>query len=190
MGAPSRWLREIEQPARRRSRLGCIPTFAVRWLSLTLDVRHRSRVMTTTAPHVRFREARERLGLSQEEVAARSGVSSPSVWDLEEIEGELTSCYSPRDLQQLCRVVGLRPAELFGDDITDSPVSAGQLVERIHGECRARGVTMEQFEDVVGWRLSACIDPPESLLEDITVDGLQWLCRELRIDWRRVFLSL
>ena len=30
----------------------------------------------------------------------------------------------------------------------------------------------------------------ESLLEDMTVDGLQWLCRELRIDWRRVLLSL
>jgi hypothetical protein len=33
--------------------------------------------------------------------------------------------------------------------------------------------------------LSACIDPPQRLLEDMTVDGLQWLCRELRIDWRR-----
>ena len=51
------------------------------------------------------------------------------------------------------------------------------------------GVTLEQFEDAVGWRLSACIEPPERLLEDMTVDGLQWLCRELHIDWRRVFLS-
>ena len=146
--------------------------------------------MTATAPHLRFREARERLGLSQEEVAARSGVSSPSVWDLEAIEGELTSCISPRDVQQLCRVVGLRPAELFGDDITEPPVSASELAERIHAERHSRGVTLEQFEDSVGWRLSACIEPPERLLEDMTVDGLQWLCRELHIDWRRVFLCL
>lgn len=155
-----------------------------------IHVRHRSRVMTITVPHVRFKEARERIGLSQEEVAARSGVSSPSVWDLEAIEGELTSCYSPRDLQQLCSVVGLRPVELFGDDITESPVSAYELVQRIHAECRSRAVTLEQFEDTVGWRLSACIEPPERVLEDMTVDGLQWLCRELHIDWRRVFLSL
>jgi DNA-binding XRE family transcriptional regulator len=153
-------------------------------------VRHRSRTVTTIAPHLRFREARERLGLSPDEVASRSGVSSPSIWDLEEIEGELTSCYSPRDIQQLCRVLGIRPVELFADSIAESPVSAGELVQRIHTECRSRGVTLEQFEDAVGWRLSACIEPPEHLLEDMTVDGLQWLCRELRIDWRRVFLGL
>src|SRR5437868_2917350 len=101
--------------------------------------------MTATAPRLRFREARERLGLSQEEVAARSGVSPPCIWDLEEIEGELTSNYSPRDLQQLCRVVGLRPAELFGDDITEPPVSPHELVRRIHEECRSRGIPLEQF---------------------------------------------
>lgn len=106
------------------------------------------------------------------------------------MEGVLTSCHSPRDVQQLCRVVGLRPVGLFGDDITGSGVSAGELAERIHAECRSRGVTLEQFEDSVGWRLSACIEPPERLLEDMTVDGLQWLCRELHLDWRRVFLCL
>ena len=44
---------------------------------------------------------------------------------------------------------------------------------------------VEQFEDAVGWRLSACMDPPEKVVEDLSIDGLQWLCRELRIDWRR-----
>jgi hypothetical protein len=63
-------------------------------------------------------------------------------------------------------------------------------VKHIHTECATRGVTLGQFEDIVGWRLSACIAPPEKLFVDMTVDGLQWLCRELRIDWRRVFLSL
>jgi transcriptional regulator with XRE-family HTH domain len=146
--------------------------------------------MTATTPHLRFREARERIGLSPDEVAARSGVDSPSVWDLEEIEGEITSNYSPRDLQRLCNVIGIRPVELFADSIAESAVSADELVQRIQAECRSRSVTLEQFEDAVGWRLSACIEPPEKLLEDMTVDGLQWLCRELRIDWRRVFLSL
>ena len=60
----------------------------------------------------------------------------------------------------------------------------------IREECRKRGVTLEQFEDAVGWRLSQCMDPPERLLEDMTLDGLQWLCRELGIDWHRVILSL
>ena len=141
--------------------------------------------MNAVAPHVRFREARERLGLSPDEVAAQSGVSDAGVWDIEACEGDLTCCYSPRDVQKFCRVLGIRPVELFGGEISESPVSADELVRLIHEECRSRGITLEQFEDAVGWRLSACIEPPERLLEDMTVDGLQWLCRELRIDWRR-----
>ncbi len=141
--------------------------------------------MATVAPHIRFRAARERLGLSPQEVAAQSGVSDAGVWDIEECEGDLTCCYSPSDLQRFCRVLRLHPAELFGERISEPAVSPEELVRRIHEECRLRGVTLEQFEDAVGWRLSACMDPPQRLLEDMTVDGLQWLCRELRIDWRR-----
>ena len=141
--------------------------------------------MTTVAPHLRFREARERLGLSPEEVATQSGVRDAGVWDIEECEGDLTCCYSPSDVQRFCRVLRIHPSELFGERISEPAVSPDELVRRIREECRSRGVTLEQFEDAVGWRLSACIDPPQRLLEDMTVDGLQWLCRELRIDWRR-----
>ena len=155
-----------------------------------LSVRHRSRTVIATAPHLRFREARERLGLSPDELAARSGVTDAGVWDIEDFAGDLTCCYSPKDVQKFCRVLGIRPVELFADTVAESPVSADELVRLIQAECSSRGVTLEQFEDAVGWRLSACIEPPEDLLEDMTVDGLQWLCRELRIDWRRVFLSL
>jgi len=80
--------------------------------------------------------------------------------------------------------------ELFGADTSESPVSATELVRLIHDQCRSPGVGLEQFEDVVGWRLSACIEPPERLLEDMSIDGLQWLCRELGINWHRGILSL
>jgi transcriptional regulator with XRE-family HTH domain len=141
--------------------------------------------MTTDPPHLRFREARERLGLSPEEVATQSGVRDAGVWDIEECKRDLTCCYSPSDVQRFCRVLRIHPSELFGERISGPAVSPDELVRRIHEECRSRGVTLEQFEDAVGWRLSACIEPPQRLLEDMTVDGLQWLCRELRIDWRR-----
>jgi len=130
--------------------------------------------VTTIAPHIRFQEARERLGLSPDELAARSGVSDAGVWDIEACEGDLTCCYSPSDVRKFCRVLGIRPIELFTDEISEPPVSADELVQLIRAECRSRGVTLEQFEDAVGWRLSACIEPPELLLEDMTVDGLQW----------------
>jgi len=146
--------------------------------------------MNTTAPHLRLQEARERLGLSQDEVAVRSGMSSAEIWDIEAFEDDLTCSHSPKEVQKLCQVLGIRPIDLFGSDITEDPVSAGDLVKRIHAECASRGITLEQFADIVGWHLSACIAPPEKLLADMTVDGLKWLCRELRIDSRRVFLSL
>ena len=141
--------------------------------------------MTATAPHIRFREARERAGLSPDDLAARSGVSDACIWDIESFEGDLTCCYSPSDVQKFCRVLGICPVVLFGGELSEPAVSPDELVTLIHEECHSRGVTLENFEDSVGWRLSACIEPPERLLEDMTVDGLQWLCRELRIDWRR-----
>ncbi len=146
--------------------------------------------MEATTPNLRFREARERLGLSPQEVAERSGVSDAAIWDIEEIDGDLTSCYSPKELQQFCRVLAIRPIELFADEISEPAVSPEELVGPIHDECRSRNITLEQFEDVVEWRLVGFMEPPERLLEEMTLDGLQWLCRELRIDWRRVLLAL
>jgi hypothetical protein len=142
--------------------------------------------MNAISPRLRFREARERVGLSPDDVATRSGISSASVWDIEMCDGDLTECYSLKELHQFCGVLSIRPIDLFEDNISEPAISASELAGRIHEECRLRDVTLEQFEDAVGWRLSQCIEPPERLLDDMTIDGLQWLCRELRIDWRRV----
>jgi hypothetical protein len=112
------------------------------------------------------------------------------VWDIEAVEDELTSCHSPADVRKFCQVLGARPSELFGIVTTEPAVSATDLVTLIKQECHKRGVTLEQFESAVGWRLSQSMDPPERLLHDMTLDGLQWLCRELGIHWHRVILSL
>jgi transcriptional regulator with XRE-family HTH domain len=63
--------------------------------------------MAATSPHIRFRKARERASLSQEEVASQTGISFESIWDIESFEGELSSCYSPKEVQQLCGVLGI-----------------------------------------------------------------------------------
>lgn len=144
----------------------------------------------TVVPSKRFRELRERAGLSIDEAARRIGVQSPCIWDIESFEHEITSCYSPLEVQRFCKALDASPTELFEVATSEPAVSAKELVERIHTECQKRGVTLEQFEDAVGWRLTQCMNPPERLLEDMSLDGLQWLCRELGIDWRRVILSL
>ena len=118
------------------------------------------------------------------------GISSTSDWDIETCENDLSECHSPSEVQRFCRVLGIRPRELFAVEISEPAVSAVELKDLIHEQCRARGVTLEQFEDAVGWRLSECLEPPQRLLEDMTIAGLQWLCRELGIHWHRVILSL
>jgi transcriptional regulator with XRE-family HTH domain len=135
----------------------------------------------------RFRELRERAGLTREEAAARMDVSP---FHIETTDDDFTISYSPADVRRFCEVLDARPSELFGVATPDLPVTAEELVSRIHAECRKRSVTLEQFEDAVGWRLSQCMDPPGRLLEDMTLDGLQWLCRELGINWHRVILGL
>ncbi len=143
--------------------------------------------MKPVAPRIRFRDARERVGLSHDQIVAQSGlpIGASAILDIEACEGDLEN-YSPADIRTLCKVLGISPAELFGESFSEPPVSTDELVKLIRQECLSRGLTLEQFEDVVGWRLSGCIEPPERLLEDISIHGLQWLCRELRIDWRRV----
>lgn len=144
----------------------------------------------TTLPEVRFRMFRERAGLSHDEAARLMDTSSASVWDIESYDDELSICYSPNEVRQFCRVLGIHPSELFGVETVESPVTATELVRLIHEQCLARGVALELFEDAVGWSLSACMDPSERLLEDMSIHGLQWLCRELGIHWHRVILSL
>jgi transcriptional regulator with XRE-family HTH domain len=146
--------------------------------------------MTATEPHLRFREARERRGLSAEHVAESCGFHPIHVWEIEGLEGDLTDCYSPGTVRKFCRVLGIRPIELFTDKTVEPPVSVEELVQRIHEECRLRGITLEQFEDIVEYPLTDCIQRPEKLLEDMFINSLQRLCQELRIDWLRVISSL
>ena len=156
-----------------------------------LVVRHSSCVVTTIAPHIRFREARERRGISPEQFAALCGLHPLDVWEIEGLENDLEQSSTPREVQKFCQVLGIRPIDLFSDGISEAPISAEDLVQRIYAECRSRGVTLEQFEDVIEWwKLSSIIEPPEKLLEVMRVDSLQRLCHELHIDWRRVLLNL
>lgn len=96
----------------------------------------------TTSPEFRFREFRERAGLSHDEAAQQMGISSSCIWDIEGCEDELSDCYSPAQVRQFCRVLGISPSQLFGVETAGSPVSAAELVGLIYEQCRSRGVTL------------------------------------------------
>jgi len=145
----------------------------------------------STAPNaVRFREARERVGLSPDQTASHMGISSPALWDIESKDDELT-IYSPTEIRRFCQVLSVSPRELFGVQSQEAPLTAADLAALIREHCRSYGITVEQFEDALGWHLSKSLDEPERFLrDDYSLDGIRDICRELGVDWQRFILSL
>jgi transcriptional regulator with XRE-family HTH domain len=143
-----------------------------------------------TSPASRFRELRERAGLSHDDVANRMRISSACIWDIEAQDDELSSVYSLADLKKISNTVGTTPSELFGVRISEPSVSPDELIWLIGQQCHARKITIEQLENLIGWRLAGYLDSSEQLLKNINVDVLQWLCAELGIDWQRVMSGL
>ena len=158
--------------------------------------------MNSTAPYALFRQARERAGLTVEELAARCGIDGFHAIDIREIEGwpveglgednywNDTDGYSPKCLQTCCHLMGIRLIDLFGTDITGSALSGNDLARLIHTECRLRGVTLNQFADQVltCFNLEEFVNNPTGL-ENVLIRDLQRLGRELCIDWRRLIVN-
>jgi transcriptional regulator with XRE-family HTH domain len=137
----------------------------------------------------RFREYRERAGLSHDEAASMMGISGPCVWDIETHEEEIGSCYSVADVQRFCGVLGIQPRELFGFEAASPSLSAHEIAVLIREHCRSRGITAAQFEDAAGWSVAKSLDEPERFRHDYPIDGIMDICRELGVDWKRFIES-
>ncbi len=144
----------------------------------------------TASTSTRFRIARERAGLSIADTAARAGIFESCVWDLESHNDELMSVYCAADLQRFAGVLSIAPWELVDAEGRDEPISADELAAAILGHCRVRKVTLEDFGDAVSWDVSKVVNTPQLLLSDISLDGIQDICRELGVDWRRFISGL
>src|SRR5437879_12920395 len=104
------------------------------------------------------------------------GISSPSLWDIECIDDELT-IYSPTEIRRFCQVLSVSLRELFGIELQAAPLTATDLAVLIREHCRSRGITIEQFEDSSGWYVAKSLDNPESFLHaDYRIHGIQDIC--------------
>ena len=41
-----------------------------------------------------------------------------------------------------------------------------------------------------GWYVAESLTAPQKFLQDYTIDGIQDICRELEVDWKRVIIGL
>ena len=112
------------------------------------------------------------------------------MWDLETHDDELMTVCSSADLQLFASVLCVAPRELVGTEERDDPISAAQLASAIREHCRVRGMTLDEFGDAAGWDVSKAVYSPELLLTELSLDGIQDVCRELSIDWQRFISGL
>ena len=133
----------------------------------------------------RAREARERLGLSEADVAARLGIRPSEYWDIERYDSEAFDVFDVELLTRLSSVLGMSlDALLFGSNdahpISRTPYRV--VVERLLAAAAREGLTIEQLSDRVGWDLTAA-SADHAALGQLPVSGLRDVCRAAGVDW-------
>lgn len=138
----------------------------------------------STSPHERLRSARERSGKTPQEVASLSGETVMNLYDLESYEDEIPTTISLGELDKLCKVLGISVRSLFEDDTQNQQqkLSSSDLVNRILQYLHEARVTLDAFEDKVGYTIRECFVTPEKVLE-WNVDCLRYVCSEIGVDW-------
>jgi len=133
----------------------------------------------------RLKAARRRLAKSADEVASAAGISTPSYYDLEMVDGEIESGLSLQALVRLCSELRILPGDLFGSGTTRDKISMEGLVVRIKKHLEEDQIGMSDFEARVGFEIRRCLEDPLSILE-WDIECLQSVCKELSVNWMSV----
>jgi transcriptional regulator with XRE-family HTH domain len=134
----------------------------------------------------RVRDARERLGLSEAEVAERLGISDSEYQDIEFHDDEAFTVFSLNRLARLANVLGLRlEAMLFGPEAPPiaAPTGFATIANRLQQLAAKEGLTLDELGDRVGWELAGMLLNPESMGDALPVFGLYDLCSAVGVDW-------
>ncbi len=141
----------------------------------------------------KLRQARERKGWSIHEaatqVADNSITSRANYYDIEQCEGDLTGCCSLNEVSRISKLLNVRPSDLFCDE-KPVAISISDVVKNIQKHCAEKKIPINEFEDIVGWRVEGSLTNPAKALNEWNIDCLMNVCRELNIDWRSVIAGL
>ena len=114
----------------------------------------------------RLRAARERSGLSQSDVAKRSGLTPSEYWDLEERESEVLDCVTLAELRRIADGVGTTISELlFGEAVprVRPEVEYADLSFRLARRLADESLSEASLCSVVGWDVGQALHDPEAL---------------------------
>jgi len=132
----------------------------------------------------RLRTARIRAGKSKAQVAERLGLNSAWYEDLEQRDDELAATLTIFQAMDLASTIGLRLGDLFDDGAPPAHhVLIIDLPARIRAHLASTGLSLEQFEDQVGWELGPFLASPVQVAAELPIAFFQALAAPLGIHW-------
>lgn len=136
-----------------------------------------------TPYHVRYKRIREATGKSPQDVAALIEIPVHLSYDLEAYEGQLNRQLSLGKLSKLSSVLEIRARLIFDDaDEIGRSLSPEELCAKIKDHLKAKGMSIAEFEDIVGFVIRPSLrDPLE--VTNWNVDCLRSVCAEIGVNW-------
>jgi transcriptional regulator with XRE-family HTH domain len=141
--------------------------------------------MSVASVSERLRMARERAGLTPEELAERIGITTAWYHDLEGHPGDVSTTLSLAQLRDLASALELDLRHLLlGEEapLLAIGLSAGDVVERLRQEVAASGKSPEELGAQIGWDVDPLLRAPESIWE-LNLDGLRDVCAFVGVNW-------
>jgi transcriptional regulator with XRE-family HTH domain len=131
-----------------------------------------------------IRNYRVRAGRSREEVAGHLGINNAWYDDLERYDEELTSTLTLFQATALASFLGVGLSELVsGSDQAHEAFSIMDLPSRIRSHLEQNGISVEQFEEELGWDIREFLESPLKVAAESPIMFLQGVSEALGIDW-------
>ena len=138
-------------------------------------------------PAVRIRSHRVRAGKSPGEVARQLGLNEAWYQDLEHDDDALASTLTLFQAMELATALGVRLHDLVpSDSVPARSIPLVDLPALIDAHVARNGLSVEQFEEAVGWKLREFLRSPLTVAAEAPLVFLQTLTEHLGIDWLAV----
>jgi len=139
-------------------------------------------MQTSTAENIR--SARIRAGKTRAEAAAHLALNPAWYDDLEQRDGELAATLTLFQGVALAELFGLRLADLFGETMPPGErMALADLPERIRAHVAAADITLDRFEQQLGWELEPLMEAPVQLATELPIAFFQALAGALGLHW-------
>ena len=131
-----------------------------------------------------IRNHRVRAGKSSSEVAAHLGLNQAWYEDLEHHDDELASTLTLFQAIELASVLGVRLRDLWTEKAPPGEsIALVDVPARIQEHVARNGISLEQFEEQVGWELRNFLESPIKVAAESPIMFLQTIAEPLGINW-------